>query len=327
MKSSVFSFISLLVIIGLSAANAQEDGYLKNHPGAVTYVHQKYDYDFPQKYSPQEEQDIKKKTENFARYLQTYKTLTDVTGFEVRLISEIPDVGQYSKWCNLLYFRLVANIYPWFQDEKGQPVWKCAECVYGFTIYFNKLELIFNGYIMGEEVFDKDGMFLNFEPYKIGELDGCNIYNNGIITITNGKPLWVSVTVKEYNEALISKHQKKLNDGTGDWADQMLIDKVKGEMATMTPKELNSPAYQGDKFGGCPYQLEGARAITKLNKDYFDKSKPRTAIQLIILECSNIQQMENGEYFFTDEYSTPQAIKLAQILKSFKYSDFKKFLE
>jgi len=78
---------------------------------------------------------------------------------------------------------------------------------------------------------------------------------------------------------------------------------------------------------GCPYRLEGARAFVKMNKDYFDKTKPNTAIQLIIVDADCIQQMDYGELYFKNEYSSPEDIKAVEMLKEFNYTDFKKFLE
>jgi len=319
----------IIVIFGLTnlSLKAQDDGYLRDYTGHATYKYYRFDddYDYAQKYTSQEEVTIKQKVEAVSKYLQTYKLLSNIKGVEIFLTSLISERALYMSWSNQLYFKLNTSIYPWYMYE-GKPVWKCTECASWFSLHFNRLDMVFHGYVF-EEVYDKDGIIMNLEPILIGEQDGCKIYQNGVITVTNGKPLWVPVTVKEYNNAMILKSQKKLDEPGQELASKMYIEKVKEEIAAMTEKELNSPAYQGDKFGACPYQLEGARAIVKLNKDYFDKTKPRTATQLIILECGIIQSQDNGDYYFTSEYSTPQAIWLAEILKSLKYSQFNRFLE
>lgn len=103
------------------------------------------------------------------------------------------------------------------------------------------------------------------------------------------------------------------------------IEKIKEEMSAFTPEELNSPAYSGGRIGCCPENIEHSGGFVKLNPEYFDKSKPRTAIQIIILEVPSIAEDQATELYHTDEFSSFQAIRLAEILRSFKYAEWKKF--
>lgn len=324
----VTSAITLFLgIILFTPAIAQESSYLSDYAGRTNYKYDKFPegYDYAQKYTSQEEDVFKQQMKVISTYLQTYPLLADVKGVEIFLTSLISSKEPLMGWNSEFYSELNFSIFPWYMDN-GKPTYKCIECEAGFSLYFNRLDMIFHGYSM-EEVYDNDGVIMNLEPVLIGEQDGCKIYENRIVVISNGKPLWVPVTVKEYNDAVISKHQKLMKEGAEDaMTVNFFINKVQEEMASYSQEELNSPAYQGDKMGACPYKLEGARAIVKLNKDYFDRSNPRTNIQLVIVESSCIGLTESNEYYFKNEYSSPQQVRLTEILKSLRFSEFRHFL-
>jgi hypothetical protein len=179
-------------------------------------------------------------------------------------------------------------------------------------------------------VSDDNGLVYYLEPELLGEQDGCKIYDNGIVLITNGKPLWTHVTVKEFDEALIKNMDKEIQKRPEEALALNQMSKIlKDEMASFSAPELNSPAFRANNIGGSPSRTEGGKenAIVKLNPAYFDAGKPHTSIQLIVIECENIQGSETGDYYFTDEYSSYSIIKLAELMKSLHYSEFKKLFD
>jgi hypothetical protein len=220
---------------------------------------------------------------------------------------------------------------PWYMKE-GKPACDLNAYKTGFSIIINNPLTPFYGRTPAnsDDTFDENGLVYYIEPTPIGEQDGCKIYDNGIILITNGKPLWTQVTVNEYDKALIRKIEADIKIHSEEvLALQLMLKMVKDEMASFSESELNSPAVRGNNFGGTPSnngeKFEGA--IVKTNLAYFDNNKPRTAVQLIAIESRNIQYSETGDYYFTDEYSTYPAIKLAELMKSLRYSEFKRFLD
>ncbi|BDX38093.1 hypothetical protein CYCD_14480 [Tenuifilaceae bacterium CYCD] len=318
----------LISIIPIEIFSQEKEKFLKDHEGHTTYSYnsEKLLLDYAIKVTPQEEVTIKKKLENFSQHLQSYNSLKNPTGFEVHLIGSIGLEPEFLKWSKFLHYELSVITYPWV-NYQGKAIWNCSECGAYFNFLFNRPDKALMGYTIGD-VFDKDGMLINTEPIEIGEQNGCKLYSNGIAVISNGKPLWLPVTVMEYIEALLRRSKKQLEKGELDQTlYKIFVDKINEEKSTYTEAELNSPAYEGDKMCGCPYRLEGARAFVKLNKDYFDKTKPSTAIQLIIVEADCIQQMDDGELYYKSEDSSPQNIKMVEMLKEFNYADFKKFLE
>lgn len=323
-----FKLMFTLMVVAAGLSTKAQTVYLSNHEGHTTYSYnsEKSLLDYAIKATSLEEATIKKKLENFSQYLQSYNSVNNPTGFEVRLKGSIGLKPEFLKWSKVLHYELSVITYPWV-NYQGKAIWNCSECGAYFNILFNRPDKALMGYTIGD-VFDKDGMLINTEPIEVGEQNGCKLYSNGIAVISNGNPLWVPITVKEYIEALLRRSKKQLEKGElNQTLYKMFVDKINEEKATYTETELNSPAYEGDKMCGCPYRLEGARAFVKMNKDYFDKTKSNTAIQLIIVEADCIQQLDNGELYFKDEYSAPQNIKMTEMLKEFRYSDFKRFLE
>lgn len=178
-------------------------------------------------------------------------------------------------------------------------------------------------------VFDTDGSLMMIEPELAGEQDGCKLYKNQVIIIANEKPVWIPVTVKSYDEALIRYYEKRKKENPEEATTAVFfIEKIKEEMLAFSPEELNSPAYYGGRIGGCPENIEHAGAFVKLNPKYFDKNKPRTATQLIILEVPCIAtEVQETTLYRTDEFSSFQATRLTEILKSFKFAEWKRFFD
>ncbi|MBN1534157.1 MAG: hypothetical protein JXA20_15910 [Spirochaetes bacterium] len=295
MKTSIPLYLLLFSLL-CSAPIFAQSGHLKDHPGKTTHQYSSLPrgHDYAQRYTPQEEAVVKQKTEAVAKYLQSLRPFSNLRGFEITLTTYIGTREKLMEWNDRLYWDLNVLVYPWSMYN-GKAIYTCSECARGFSLRFNRLDMVFSGYTMESEVYDTEGVRMNLEPVEIGVQDGCRVYQNGIVVISNGRPLWVPVTVKEYNEALIRRHAELKKEGhTDELTYTFFTKRIREEMASYGQKELNGPAYQGDKLGACPYRLEGARAIVKLNRNYFDMRKPRTAVQLIILESSCIQQGDEG---------------------------------
>lgn len=323
----------LILIVNAVLFSQKEGDNLKDYAGHASYKYDKYaqGYDYAQKYSKQEEAAVKSKLETVNTYFQKNKLVTEPKGVEVLLSSIISENAPLSNWCNSIKYELSVVLYPWF-IKNGKPSCKCVECSAGFTLHFNRPDLVFNGYSItgGDDILDENGIVISSEPKMIGEQNGCKIYENGIIVIAAEKPVWIPVSVKEYDNALIRKQEKIKKQNPGDaFSNDFLINAVKNEMGSYTPDELNSPAFVGDKMGGCFYKLEGdqARPIVKLNPDYFDKSKPRTAVQLIIIQSPAIGLNNNGECYLTNEYSSYQSLKLIELLRSINFNELKQYFD
>lgn len=318
---------------GVLTMAQKENEELRDYPGHATYKYSKFaaGYDYAQAFTPQEEISIKTKLESITGYLKGKDLISGPKGVEIILTGMISEKAPLSEWNKKLVSDLTLTIFPWFIKD-GKPDYHCIECEVAFTIHINRPDLVFNGTSIagGSDIFDTDGIVMNLEPELFGEQDGCKVYGNGIIIISKNEPVWIPVTVRDYDEALIRKYEKLNKENPGEvLGNNFFISKIREEMASFPEKELNAPAFTGDKLGGCPYKLESsqARAIVKLNPRYFDKAKPRTAAELIIISSFYIAPSDNTEFYPTNEYSSYQMTKLVEILKSLKYSELRKFFD
>ena len=324
--------ISIMILVILSPGyllHAQNDNYLRDHPGKLNHKFTTHDMsEVNLKFTKAEEQLVKSKLEAIVRYMQSSDGFSNPKGVEIYAHSELCDQSPLVPWLNSLTSKIYVEFHPWFMDN-GEPKSRCGECSVYFTIHINKPEYVFYGTSLanGGDLFDTDGALINAEPAKIVEQDGAILYENGIIVISKpGKPVWLPMTVRQYDNLLLERQKKMIKEKPEEsFTYQFFMDKLKEEMSSFSETELDKPAYQYG-FGGSPNATEGMKPIVKLNKAYFDQSKPRSAVQLIIIEYGGLQNMPEDPYLLT-EYSTYQHIKLVEALRVFKYSGLRDLID
>jgi len=194
------------------------------------------------------------------------------------------------------------------KNPEGQPVQKRAL----FSVVVNDQWMITNENTMGSQgYYDLQGRLMFLEPVKQGEVGGFPLYQNEMLVIAkNNKPLWVPVTVEQLLKKTLSDFKASLNsvykDGPlpegylqkEDHPMSIAIKKLEAELNSLSPEQLKAPAYV---VSGWDTRLEsfvvdksepGARAVVMYNPDYFDKSLPKTAVQLIIFYWTNLVQYQ-----------------------------------
>ena len=122
---------------------------------------------------------------------------------------------------------------------------------------------------------------------------GVRLYGDGNLVVFNPgcPPFWIPVTVKEAMELLMAFYSIRPTD------QQFVYPYLKEAYDKMTPDELNSPAYNGgDPVYDITAQKDGLQ-IMRFNKDYWDRSLPATAIQVLTIN-----------YHFTDEAEIQESI-------------------
>lgn len=108
---------------------------------------------------------------------------------------------------------------------------------------------------------------------------GVRLYGDGNLVVFNPDrpPFWVPVTVKEVMDLMMAFYNIRPTD------QQFVYPYLKQAYDKMTSDELNSPAYNGgDPVFGVTAQEEGLQ-IMRFNKDYWDRSLPKTAIQFMMI--------------------------------------------
>lgn len=330
MKNKILFLIAVCASLLFSQGEGEN---LKEYKGNVNYKYNQLPkgYDYAQKFSKQEEALVKQKCEAVAAYLKKNPLVAQPKGIELFLSTMISEEAPFSKWTQSLVYQLQVLAYPWF-IKKGKPAWKCAECVAGFTLHFNRPDLIFNGTsIEGlSNICDENGIQMGVEPVKIGEQNGCMAYENNTIVISNGKPVFIPVSVKEYDEALIryyDKRKKEISDEA--FSIDILVGRIKEEITSFSEDDLKKQAFIGANMGGSPCggESEYAKRIVKMNPDYFDKSKPRAAALLIIIKSGSIGVIGEGSFYAEYEFASFQSMKIIEILKSIDFTELKRFFD
>jgi hypothetical protein len=323
-----------IIILFLSATICfcaySQDGNLKDHPGELHFNYVPPVGDIHYKYSKEEDLKIRAKHQAIVKFLQSNEGFYDLKGIEIYISGWMVDSDTRFPWLKSIPNEINVAFHPWFTD--GTKIYnKCVGCAPGgFSIHINELYYLYNGMASpsGRDVYDTDGSLINLEPNKIMEKDGVVFYDNRTIVISKpGVPLYIPLTVRQYDNILLDDQKKMMKEHPEDkMTYQFFYDKLKEEMAQFSEEDLDKPAYQYG-FGGSPGPtLEGARPIVKINKAYFDQSKPRTDAQLIIIEYSGLQNDPENLYF-NDEYSSFQVLKTVEALKTFKFSGLIPFLD
>lgn len=330
MKINILFFIAVWVPLLFSQGEGEN---LKEYKGSVTFKYNQLPkgYDYAQKYTKQEETAVKQKCESVVAYLKKNPFVAQPKGIELFLTTLISEEAPFSKWNKCLVYELQVLAYPWF-IKKGKPAWKCAECAAGFTLHFNRPDLVFNGTSIEGiiNITDVNGIQMGVEPVKIGEQNGCMAYENNTIVVSNGKPVFIPVSVKEYDEALIRYYEKRKKEYPDEtFSIDILMNRIKEEIASFSAEDLKKQAFIGANMGGspCGSESEYAKRIVKMNPDYFDKTKPRTAAQLIIIQSGSIGVIGEGSFYAEYEFTSFQSSKIIEILKSIDFADLKQFFD
>lgn len=318
MKKLTVLFLILSVI---SKMFGQETEYLREHPGQLHYQYLQPVGDIHFKYSKEEDAKVKAEQEAIVKYIQSNEGFSNPVGVEISISGRIQDQYPEFPWFTLIPSDMDVHFYPWFMFE-GKPKFRCSECSEYFNMHINSPHYLYNGQASpaGSDVYDTDGSLINFEPRKIMEQDGATLYDNNTIVISKiGVPLYIPLTVRQYDNVLLKHLEKLMKDKPEDMmTHKFFYDKLKEEMSQFSEEDLDKPAYEYG-FGGSPQPMgDGARRIVKINKSYFNLSKSRADVQLIVIEYMGVQNDPEKPYF-QDEYSSFQKIKLVEALKSFKF--------
>jgi hypothetical protein len=151
-----------------------------------------------------------------------------------------------------------------------------------------------------------EGLEFYLEPHVTAKTDGgLSIYRLDAwfeeVVVTNGKPLWIPATSEQFLRAMITyardlaakENENSRSAGRPSNPDEQSLyaQFVRGyekELAALSPAERQQPAYylrSNDNpmlSGLVKANTLWARLVVTPNLDYFNRSLPRTAIQLIL---------------------------------------------
>ncbi len=181
-----------------------------------------------------------------------------------------------------------------------------------FTIEMPRIEIFTNNIQMAastwdankfwyEELNDEQGRAFFLEPFAVARAEGgLSIYRldsrTEEVVVTNGRPLWIPAASEQFLLAMMTKvrkqRAKEIEDSRGSIPEEesLFVRFLRGyekELAALSPAERQQPAYYARSnenpmhSGLVRANAPQARLVEIINPDYFDRSLPRTAIQLI----------------------------------------------
>lgn len=146
-----------------------------------------------------------------------------------------------------------------------------------------------------------NGLFQVF-PFIKDIAPGVRLYDDGKLVVFNpDRPsFWIPVTMRELSDLFLGYYS--LRDKTE--MDKLLLDQLKKEIAELPEEELNALAYEGHdshfvlKANGQKTGLQ----IMRFNPEYWDRSLPPSAIQLMTMYYLQMNEAEKEEHFKNNGY-------------------------
>jgi len=135
-------------------------------------------------------------------------------------------------------------------------------------------------------------------PMKIKELaPGVVLYDYAIVADAPGKSLFLPLTVGEAYNRLIAYYEAVTKKQP---AFKVMLDVIKQAYSTLTPEQLEGPAFFGGMASGITYQ-KNDDPLYLFNNDYFDRKMPETAVQVITFPI-------NADYFRKESDYAPNSV-------------------
>lgn len=153
-----------------------------------------------------------------------------------------------------------------------------------------------------------DGRHVAYAPREWGHVGGVTLYlnqrdrDNLYIFLTKGsRPLWIPVTREQYlgevihnreadlakDEAEMSPEERASSRQAHQQARAAMIDPLRSQLQAMSAQERASQAWVVSPSELSPLTPAGeGRALVVFNSDYFDRSRPRSDIQLIVVRLT-----------------------------------------
>jgi hypothetical protein len=153
------------------------------------------------------------------------------------------------------------------------------------SVYLNNIHILRNstfnvGGIDDPEVIKAAAPVLDIcKPMKIKDLaPGVVLYDYAIVAGDPDKELFLPLTVAEAYKRLIEYYEVVSKK---EPVFKVMLDGIKQEYSTLSPAQLNGPAYFGGMFSGITPQKNND-PLCLFNKNYFDRKKSKTAVQVIV---------------------------------------------
>ncbi|MCU0607495.1 MAG: hypothetical protein MUF78_08800 [Candidatus Edwardsbacteria bacterium] len=229
---------------------------------------------------------FKPKLDRIAEIFHQNPVLKDPKGFDARVTARIfypYEWGTYPQEYGFVGEVRVFLEY-WF-EWKGKVVKQTIEPPQ-FTAFVNNYQVLMHGPYSqsgeGDPAITAAAAKLRelLAPEKVRELGpGVTRYTNLIVVSDPQRPLYLPVTVGEVFSRQLSYWRLLVKK---DKYMKPMLDMIEQEWATVDPGDKGQPAYHALNAAYVSAQPNN-RAVVRFNPDYFDRTLPRTAVQLVTI--------------------------------------------
>jgi hypothetical protein len=201
----------------------------------------------------------------------------------------------------------------------------------GLRVSFNEPRtFITNWELQYQGLWDEQDREIFLEPSSEHKVGGVTVYERGntVMIAKNGRPLWVPVTQEQYLKAQYKHYLRIKKEGKDD--SSMILDSINERLSAMSPAERRQTAYYSsgaeDPSGLVSPDYEGAFKLVTFNPEYYDRSLPRTAVQLIVIGFGgDFTNYEETEVMDFEEAGTTKTIY--DLERSLDYAAVRKLLD
>jgi len=289
-------FTILLVTIVTSCLYAQnETQWLPDQPGKWSYHHKITGEIEKYKLSTAELAEYRKNIDLVIETLHQNPVLKNPVGIEPSVNVRVwPDdhegYHQRSLTGDIVGSRIAIQFCPLFKDENGNIRKHCME-VTSCDVHVNEPKATSDKYLQYSAselnpapeklVIAAQNLSKIFvKPLVAKELaEGVTAYQSGIIIISNPKcPYWIPLKCGELFDQ-ITEYFKIVQEKDNSYV--YVVEAIEKEKGVFSTEQLNGPAYFTTGNISGVTAVENDSPLVRFNTEYFDKSLPRTSIQLI----------------------------------------------
>ena len=289
-------FATLLATIVTSCPYAQnETQWLPDQPGKWSFHHKIHGEVEKYKLTSTELITFQKKIDTIAETFHLNPVLKNPVGFEPSLnVMVWPNDKVGSKTISLanaiIEYRIAIQFCPLFRDESGNVKKHCTE-VTSCDVHVNEPKATSEKYLHYSaseihpapeklEIAAQNLSKIFVKPLVAKELaEGVTAYQSGIIIVSDPKrTYWIPVKSGELFDQ-ITEYFKIVQEKDNSYS--YVIEAIEKEKGIFTPEQLSGPAYfTTDNISGVT-AVENNSPLVRFNPDYFEKSLPRTDVQIM----------------------------------------------
>ncbi|HOW30551.1 MAG TPA: hypothetical protein PLP88_03225 [Bacteroidales bacterium] len=308
MKSLLFTV--LIITIAANGLHAQsETDWLPDQPGKWSFHHKIHGDIEKYKLTSNELTALQQKIDTITETFHRNPVLKNPVGFDpslnVMVLSDDKVGFKTISMANaIIEYRIAIQFCPLFRDESGNVKKHCTE-VTSCDIHVNQPKATSEKYLHYSaselhpapeklEIAAQNLSKIFIKPLVTKELAaGVTAYQSGIIIVSDPKrTYWIPVKSGELFDQII-EYYKIVQEKDNSYS--YVIEAIEKEKGAFTTEQLNGPAYFTTGNISGVTAVENNSPLVRFNPDYFDKSLPRTSIQLIAVHTLTEAFYDNYE--------------------------------